>query len=338
MAETEPTQSTTITEADWAAVDALLEQENTAEKPDTSPKKAPAVEADSTDADSATETVSAVSEDGAQPDEESVAEEGDANAKNAVPVRERIEFRKEKRAWREKVDAEVKRLNEHYAAKEAELAAFVAAKKAADVGDFDGYAKALGFDDWNAANRRYAEEASSPGYKRLRELEERDRRREAELSKAEQERRAQAEQAQRQQAYQSLVTNTTKALETTGGLHAEFAKDPGFISMVLDEKRKAFNEGDEDISDADAADRALELIAEQHAKLLERFTKYADKHKAAARFKKGSRPTEKAETRDRERMPEKGRKNHVSHSRATEAGASGRAKTDAELLKEFGFG
>lgn len=279
----------------------------------------------------------------AEPSAEKTTEEKELEAKakdgtiSKEETREFVKLREERRRVRAQLEHEKKvaweQLQAHASKLDAEYGGLVKAKKALDANDPDGLASALGYKDWSDLQTHILKTSAAPGYRELRQLrKELDEKNERE-ARAEQERRRELEQRQAQERYQAQVLSVRSALTKAGGLAAEFAVDDPFLDMVVAEKRKAFEEGDEDVTDLDAANRALQSIAEMHERVLSRLEKHQD-HEASKRVL-SRRQTQNAALRSPERSnPEKGKKNNVSHTRPAEAGGA-RPMTDKEQLQQL---
>jgi len=287
-----------------------------------------------------------------EPEEEAKAEsfgdeepEDDDEAPKKKPadafVKERIKLREERRTQRKALEQERAKAIEELTLRERTLSdkygKFEQAARALEIGDVDGFAKNHGFKDWNDLATKALETVSSPGYRRLQQLErERDEQRardakelETRRSHEEQERVASANARWRQE----LTTDLKKSSDV---LVAEFCDEPAFIDAVMAEQQKEWD-GSEAIPAEEAAERVLEAFAQVHARMDSRFAKNRE-HAALKKFL-SRRQAENDETRSQERdnpePPLRAREKHgnpkpkPSHSRTSEAGRS-RDLTDAE--------
>lgn len=106
--------------------------------------------------------------------------------------------------------------------------------KAKADGDYQGLAKELGFESWDKLQEDVIARISDPNYKRLRELEEKDRAREEEAAKtkAETERQQQQKQAaeNRQRVYDRFAAEMPQSKDP---LVAAMGDHPLFVNAIL---------------------------------------------------------------------------------------------------------
>lgn len=123
-----------------------------------------------------------------------------------------------------------------------------------DSKDFQALAKSLGYEDWNKLQDDVLAQASDPNYRRLLELEKRDKQR------AEAEERAKAEAEARQQesarvaAQQRYVTQLSNEMgKSSNKLLASFADDSLFVNQIYNIQKQHYNPAtDETITIDDA--------------------------------------------------------------------------------------
>lgn len=286
----------------------------------------------------------AKAEPGEPADDDAEEPKGKPDDDKPVYGKERLKFRAEKRKHAEQIARERQAIADERAKLTAELEPVIQAKRAVELGDFDGLAKAFGFKDWNEANKRFLEESSSPGYKRLRQTEEQLERMQAK----EREEREAAARARQQQEYQAQRQRNAAALATDmkamEGLASDCADDPVVVDLVLQRIEKEFAGRDsvthEEI--AEVVPELIEQVLEQALQVHSTWQARVEKHADDARVRKflGRRPSENAESRPRERtIPESRGPQRVnrgnpkpSHSRTSEAG--GREMTEAEWRRQ----
>lgn len=124
-----------------------------------------------------------------------------------------------------------------------------ALKAMAESGKADELAKAIGFESWEKLNDHFARLYSSPEYKRIRELEEKDRARDKADADARASRDAEqlrAREAQQWADAQAEVGETLKGSDDA--VFAKFGEDDGFCAEVL--RRVVESRGALDINDA----------------------------------------------------------------------------------------
>lgn len=197
--------------------------------------------------------------------------EADDKAEGTVTVAERAKWREDKRKQRAAIAAERERAMAEIRAAADEVRSqyggIVTAKKALEDGDFDGFAQALGYDDWRKLNSETLKRFQSPEYQRVQNLErqlkertEREARERAEAQRASQQR---AEQEQREQYIGSLEGE----LAATGDAAlTELGKDPAFRRAVFDVQQREWD-GSETVSVEEAARQALQSARSAYDRL-----------------------------------------------------------------------
>lgn len=222
---------------------------------------------------------------------------------------ERVRAREERIAAREaELMAKVADLDEKLsladATSPAKLRALVESGKADDL------AKTMGYDSWEKLNDHFARLYASPEYKRIRELEEKDRRRDAEIAARAEQERQQAQQREWVASVNAAVDEVSEALKANDdAVLAAFGEDRDFCAEVT---RLIIEDGkDPDIEQI--ASQVLERVRARHEAVSARFNS------------QGGRPTSRAETANAGTPNRPGSKQvakpqkHVSRQSATEA-------------------
>lgn len=155
-----------------------------------------------------------------------------------VAIRERVEFREAKDRLRKQIEqqeAEVlRRLDEAKTQFSTKLTKADQIEKAYEAGDYDGLAKLLGPNDWNALQEEMIAKISDPNYKRLRELERKDQEREAENQRVQQMHQNQANHRARSEALATHTANLQAQMKaSTDPLVREMHDDPLFVNSVI---------------------------------------------------------------------------------------------------------
>lgn len=155
---------------------------------------------------------------------------------NRIEPAERVAFREEKAKARAAIQRDRDQfqalMREEGAKHQGSAAKFQAFEKALEARDVDGLAKAAGFKDFRALLDDHTKQLASPEYRRIQELEKRDRERE-ERDQSERQRREQeqqtANQAQQIQAYKVSLAETMK---DNGGQLEKMAADPELVDLM----------------------------------------------------------------------------------------------------------
>lgn len=160
-----------------------------------------------------------------------------------VAVRERVEFREAKDRLRRQIEqqeAEVlRRLEEAKTQLSSKLTKAEQIEKAYEAADYDGLAKLLGPADWNALQQEMIEKISDPNYKRLRELERREKERESQAEQQRQHAERVSYQQQQAEAMRTHVANLTEQMKQSADpLVREMHDDPLFINSVIEVQRQ----------------------------------------------------------------------------------------------------
>ena len=170
---------------------------------------------------------------------------------NRVEVAERVALRNERRQLREQMGRE---LAQHQAKIAEETTKFQgsaeryrAFEAAREANDFEGMAKAAGFDSWKALVNEHTKRLASPEYREIQELKRRDAEREEAIRK-DREAQAQAQQAQQQATsiaqYKAGMADEMKA---GGGQLEAMAADPHMVNMLYDVRAEHYRQTGEEL-------------------------------------------------------------------------------------------
>lgn len=160
-----------------------------------------------------------------------------------VTVAERVALREEKREAKARIAKLETELLGRVAEKEKGLDPFIAAKKAWEAKDIDGFAKALGHDSWAALNGEMLNHFADPNYKLIQELRRKDAEREEALAK-EREQLKQTEQNRARMEAQAAYKKTL-AQELAGSpdpLCKALADDPMFQDVIYRIQQSRFDQ------------------------------------------------------------------------------------------------
>jgi hypothetical protein len=258
-----------------------------------------------------------------------------------VEVRERAQFREEQRSKRQAFEAERARFDQEVSTHRQQLQqqaqAVIAAKRALDSGDFDAFAQAMGEKDWNAINSRVINQFADPNYRRMLELEQRDRLREAEVQRQREESaRVQTEQqrAQERQAYMSNLS--TEMGDSDDPLVAAFADDPAFVRAVFRLQEQHYD-GVETISVADAVNfrpKGGRSLREEMRAVYTRLVKAGlDPEETSDQAALKPEPAKAGGRRDAPKPVRKNGSTSISRKDASDAAPNARTMSDAEFFR-----
>lgn len=256
-----------------------------------------------------------------------------------VLPRERHAFREERRAARQKLEQERAQflqereniLNQI----RGEGSSVIAAKRALDAGDFDGFAKALGAADWNEINSRVINQFADPNYRKLQELERREREREAQAQKQREEQtrlQAAQEEARARAEYQQQLA--ASMAESEDPFVAAMHDDPAFVAAVFNIQRDHWD-GAETIS----VEEAVRLKPRNGGSpLIEQLRTLYSKLSKAGVFNDGDASPPAAErretgTRDAQRPAKKSPPTTISQKDASEAASPRTFKSEADFMR-----
>lgn len=157
---------------------------------------------------------------------------------NRVEPAERVKMREEKRQARESLELE-KRKFQAWAQEEAGKmqgggAKFAAFEKAVEAGDTDGMAKAAGFKDWRSLIDEHTKRLASPEYRRIQELEKRDREREERDQQAERQRREHADTVAKTEKIAAYKVSMAETMKETGGQLERMSADKQIVDLLYD--------------------------------------------------------------------------------------------------------
>ena len=142
---------------------------------------------------------------------------------NRVEVAERVALRNERRQHREQLERDRAQLQALQAQESGKYQNHAAFEKAREANDFEGMAKASGFDSWKALVNEHTKRLGSPEYREIQELKRRDSEREEAIQRDRQE-RERAQQAQQQAtsiaAYKSSMAEELSASRKRRGPRA----------------------------------------------------------------------------------------------------------------------
>jgi hypothetical protein len=167
-----------------------------------------------------------------------------------VSTAERVRLREERRATIERVkqfeQEALARIEARHAESSSTVQMVEAAKAALDAGDFQGFAKALGFESWDKLQEDQIERAADPSFHRILELEkERDsekreklEREQMEQQRTEQQRQAQARAAEETRYRAGLAQDMSKSRDP---LIAALAHDPGVVGAIFNLQKQHYD-------------------------------------------------------------------------------------------------
>lgn len=256
------------------------------------------------------------------------ATEAEDGADGAVTPGERVKWRERKRKEREQLAREradfESRANEVIQQVRERGQVIETFARALESGDWDAAAKAVGRESWNALNKEVIERHQNPAYKRVLELERRDREREENARRQNEEREVRERQAKQQQARDQYLSELGKTLtehddERVSALAQE---DPDFVrylfSLHVAQARRAG-----EVDEQGALDDALAYVEKKYQTLHKIFGgQAASQPELPARD--GQAPAKSARKRP----------TTVSRSKAVDAGPP-REMTDAEWRAHF---
>lgn len=241
-------------------------------------------------------------------------------------------LREERRQWKAASDKREAAL----AAKEAEIAAKMKAAETTsperirsliEAGNFDAVAQAMGAKSWEELNSTAARAFATPEFRRIRELEEKQARIEAERAEERRQLQAQQQEAQRQQAERAFFTHIeTETKGSADPIVKALAEEPEFIGAVYQHMAAHYTATGEELDVSDAAQTIV-------AGVKQRFARWAKIQ--------GLQPTppQQAETtqvvtpdRAGSTSSPRGRPKHVARTRAAEAAPSSGELSHAEQV------
>lgn len=147
---------------------------------------------------------------------------------------ERAKFREERREILRRVEQERQELARQRAEIEQAGQALRQASQALEAGDFDSFAKALGRQDWNELNKEVLAAYNDPNFKRLRELEKRERERQEAEQRRQQEAEARQRAEQREREMLAYKAELSKQMSSSENRVVQaLADDPRFVEAVF---------------------------------------------------------------------------------------------------------
>ncbi len=264
---------------------------------------------------------------------------------NRVEVAERVKLREERRQHREQITREQAqfqaRMAEESGKFQGSAAKYEAFEKAREANDFEGMAKASGFDSWKALVNEHTKRMASPEYREIQELKRRDAERE-EAIKTDRARQEQAQQAQQHAtsiaAYKAGMAEELKAsgIQVDGVRVEAMASDPHIVGMLYDVRADHYRATGEELdlqevletpSRAFGGKSILDVLEESYQNLGKIFGDRPVQDEAAS----AATPRGGPSSRSRERKPPK----TVSQRNAAEASAPPEFKDDAEFKRYF---
>ena len=220
----------------------------------------PAKDTGSMDITEGNEAISDVEKDeaSAQPDSDV-----SSDSTEKVSVSERVKFREQMREAKRKIEAErasiraeLESERDKFTSERKTLEAF---REAAQSGDWDGLAKALGKAGWEELNKEVFASFQDPSYRRVRELERWKAEQENISLEIEKKRSTEAQAAAAEREYANYLQHLSSEMSSSDNeLTRELARDQEFLSAVFqhqwDERDPATGTT---ISVADAVDSVL---------------------------------------------------------------------------------
>lgn len=154
-----------------------------------------------------------------------------------VSVKERADFREWQRQAKKTLEDRERAISDQLGSKAKELEAEIqlgkALREAHARGDYDGVAKALGVENWEALQGDFIKRLADPNHQRLMDLEKREREREEGAQKQ----RELYEQQQRQAQHEAIVRNDKIRIsgamkESENRMARELSDLPDVVNMV----------------------------------------------------------------------------------------------------------
>ena len=179
-----------------------------------------------------------------------------------VSVAERAALREEKRQTKAALDRRQREIEEALSSKvkesESEIEFGRALKAAYQAGDFDQLARALGKKDWNDIQDEFIAKLADPNHKRLTELEQRIKDKEAAEDQQRQRYEAQQKEQQKAQAVYNYKVNTIvpNMKESKSSVLRELADNPDVVNMIYAIQNEHWD-GGRPISVEDALEKPL---------------------------------------------------------------------------------
>lgn len=209
-------------------------------------------------------------------------------------VQDRRAAREARRAEAEQYRQQAEQIAAYAREREPSAQKWEAIQQAHARGDFEGVARLLGADSWNAVQDHYVRVLSDPGYTRVLELEQRIAAREAAERQAAERAQMQAAHAQRQQNINRLKLGLSERMKTSSDpILADFHNDPSVVEPLFAAMVRHFEATGEDLTSN--PEKALTLKQPNGLTILEGLEScgsFADRYRAA-RARKAAPPAAK---------------------------------------------